>query len=133
MHIYFMTRGIKHEVDEFIKQLSCQYLPYKVNKDGKLVDASLQVRLSPIQLWDVSFPVEHKDAMLTTLFGHEMGGKAMNGRHNKYAMLIRKILGVEKIPKDYSTKLSLAPRLRHVESIAIGMKDDYFENGQEMI
>jgi len=136
MHIYFGTRGIKHEVDEFIKQLSCQYLPYDyIDHDDKkkpLKKGLLQVRLSPIQLWDVSFPEPYKDAMLNTLFG-EGRGKTINKKHNKWAALIRKILGVKKIPKDYKTKQKLSCEPRGTEMVGIGMKDDYFQDGQEMI
>ncbi len=66
MHIDFITRGIKHDVDRFINELSCQYLPYmhKMNAKGELVDkplekGALQVRVCPLQLWDVSFPKEY--------------------------------------------------------------------------
>ena len=137
MHIFFMTRGIKHHVDEFIKQLSCQFLPYRANLPGKkgLQDGVLQVRLSPIQLWDVSFPEPYKDAMLTTPFGEkkDITGKTINERNNKYANLIRMGMGVKKIPKDYDTKQRLACTPQHTEMIAIGMKEDRFENDQEMI
>ena len=137
MHIYFMTRGIKHEVDRFVEGLSNQYLPYDFidPKDKKMKKGSLQVRLSPIQLWDVSFPEPHRDAMLTTLFGagKKKKGIAINKRHNKWAALIRKILGVKKIPQDYKTDKLLPTPPKHTEIVAIGMKDDYYQDGQEMI
>jgi len=126
MHIFFGTRGIKHEVEKFTNELSCQYLTYKHPK-GNI----LQVRLSPIQLWDISFPMEHTDAMLTTLFG-KGGGKTINNRHNKYAVVIRKIMGVQKIPK-YKTNLWLPPKPDHIEMIGIGIKEDEFKDGVEKI
>lgn len=128
MHIYFITRGIKHEVDQFIKELSCQYLPYD-NKEGKAI---LQTRLSPIQLWDVSFPKEHRDAMLTTLF-KDGQGKPINKKHSKWAAILRKILGVKKIPA-YRTDKKLAPVHKHMEVVGIGIKDDAHNKiGKEMI
>ena len=137
MHLFFLTRGIKHEVDEFIKQLSCQYLPYKFRQEGKseLQNGALQVRVSPIQLWDVSFPVTSKDAMLTTLFGTDMAnaGKPINKKHEKIAWALRKGLGVKKIPDQWDTKEKLAPQPKHMEVVAIGEKEDYYINDQEMI
>ena len=130
-----MTRGIGFEVDEFIKQLSCQYLPYETNINGKKEAAALQVRLSPIQLWDVSFPEQHRDVMLTTLFGTntKVAGKAINERHNKYAWGLRKVLGVDPLPADYKTNQVMPIRRLHMETIGIGMKDDIFVDGIEQI
>ena len=129
MHIFFGTRGIKHLSDEFIKQLSCQYLPYEYEKGKEM--GRLQVRVSPIRLYDVSFPAPFKDAMLTTLFG-KGGGKAINKKHNKWAALIRKILGIKKIPK-YDTSKQLNPVPNSTEMIGIGIKEDKFIDGIEQI
>lgn len=128
MKIFFGTRGIKHEVDEFIKQLSCQYLPFEY-EPGKM--GTLQIRLCPIQLWHVSFPAPFKDAMLTTLFGKEKG-KTMNRRHSKWATLIRKIFGIAKIP-EYNTEKMLPPQPKHIEMIGIGLMEDDYVEGKEQI
>ena len=103
---------------------------------GKLQDGMLQVRVSPVQMWDVSFPVEYKDAMLTTIFGTDskLAGDPINKRHKKYASMLRLGLGVNKIPKDYNTSKRLAcDSPTDMEIVGIGMKDDYYVDEQEMI
>ena len=55
MHLDFITRGNKREVDEFITDLSHQRMTYKHNhtKDKSMMQGLLPVRVCPIQLWDV--------------------------------------------------------------------------------
>ena len=34
MHVYILCRGIKHQFDRFINELSAKYLPYEIKEDG---------------------------------------------------------------------------------------------------
>ena len=140
MHIFLGTRGPRHLVRDFFDQLSSQYLPYYHKLDAKGIHkktntrmkGSLRVRVCPVQLCDISFPEQYRDAMLTTLFGKGKG-KTINKRHNKWAMLIRKVLGIEKIPDDYKTHQSLPTHPAHIEMIGIGIKEDYYKDCIEQI
>lgn len=130
MHTIFAVRGIKHRVERFIDELSTRYLPANVPMpDGTIQRKLLQVRVSPIQLYDVSFPAEHKDAVLNTIYGGSKG-EAIHGRFTKYASILRKVLGLKPIP-DYSTgqRLPMLPP-EDTEIIAIGSKEDYFVNAK---
>ena len=127
MHILFGMRGIKHRGDEFIKQLSCQYLPFK----HKGQNSSLQVRVSPIQLYDVSFPKEHKDILLTTLFPGQEKGRPIHKRYEKVVWALRKIFGLEPIPETWDTSRKLPCHPEDTEMIALGLKEDRFVSDGE--
>jgi len=134
-HLYIVTRGIKHLADEFIKQLSCKYLPMKVFKGDvagidKTQNCQVQVAVRPIQLWEIVYPKEHQDLMLNTLLGGTQGG-TNHKKHQKFANMMRKVLGIKKIPK-YKTDLKLPIQNASVDVTAIGVKDDYtLPNGTE--
>lgn len=76
MHFIFGTRGIKNDVDTLINELSTRYLPIKIlNKEkNKLEDKLIQMRVCPVNLWDISYPREHRDVVLNTLLA---GGKGI--------------------------------------------------------
>lgn len=121
MHLYFTTRGIKMHVDNFITQLQGKYLPFKYN--GK--DSAVQVAVRPVQMWEVVFPKEHLDLMLTTCLGPD--GKPYHKRHNKFIAVVRKVLGVKKIPKYDNSSMMICGR-DHIDSTGIGIKEDANDN-----
>jgi len=121
MHITFGTRGALESVNKFIRELSSQYLPFKY----KGQDTRLQVRVSPVQLWDVSFPKEHEERMLNHLFPHGTP-KSMTGKLNKFLTMIRIALGMKKIEDfkpDHTKTLGILPP-QNIDLFAIGKKDD---------
>ena len=129
-----MTRGIKHDVDRFINELSAKYLPFKYQSttDKKLKDYMLQVSVRPVQLWEIAVPKEHQDIMLRTLFKTQPIRKEY-GWMKKYIWAFRKALGLKPIPK-YPAGEVLPVFDANVDKIAIGIKDDYyFANGVEGI
>jgi len=128
MHLYLISRGIKHDVDRFITELQGKYLPFKYpDKDGNMKDVMVQVGVRPIQLWEVVFPEEHKDMMLNTLFQSNPQGATQHKKHNKFIFAIRKILGVDPIP-EYKKDQVMPIYLRNTELSAIGIKKDYWRN-----
>ena len=140
MHAYMILRGIKHDVDRFIQELSAQYLPTLVSshrrpggvEGGKPVEANVQVALRPIQIYELVYPKEHRDVVLNTVFGEEEG-KTQHKRHNKYINMIRKILGIDK-PTTYKKDRKIAVYGDNVEKVFIGEKDDgEFEDGTERL
>lgn len=135
-HLYVVTRGIKHLVDEYIKQLSCKYLPMMVKAgDIPTIDKDqmmqCQVAVRPIQLWEVVYPKEHQDLMLNTVLGGSKGESNIK-KLQKYVNMFRKFLGVKPIP-DYDTKVGKLPIANaDVDITAIGIKEDYtLPNGTE--
>jgi len=134
MHLYFLTRGIKKEVDDFITQLQGKYLPFVVKEGAAGLEKgnyNIQVQVRPIQLWEVVFPREHKDLMLTTCFGPK--GRTQHKKHEKYLAIFRKILGVKKIP-EYNGAIQLPINRENMEVAPIGIKEDYnFEDGTEAL
>jgi hypothetical protein len=69
-HTVFLSRGEKHFMDRFIEELSTRYLKTRMkDRDGQVKDMLMQLRLSPIQLWDLSYPKEFRDAIHNHIFG----------------------------------------------------------------
>lgn len=127
-HTVFLTRGIKHDVDFFINELAHRYVTFdRLNPETKKLEKGmLQLRLSPIQLWDLSYPIEHRDAIHNTIFGTGEG-KPIHDRHKKFIWPVRKAMKLQKLPKYDKTKgkLAMLPP-QNIEIIAVGVKDDYW-------
>jgi len=129
MHLYAITRGIKNDVDRFITLLQGAFLPYDKAK-------VVQVAVRPVQLWEIVFPEEHKDIMLTTVLGGDASMKGITNqpKHRKWVAMIRKVLGVQKIPK-YKTdrQLPCAGAKLNMEVVGVGIKEDYKKDGLERL
>lgn len=128
-HTVFLTRGHIDHIEPFMRELSSRYLPMKIynQETKKLEDKMVQMRLCPVQLWDLSYPKQHRDAIHTTLFPGGKGEGFSNPRSfDKIIWGIRKALKLQDIP-DFKRDSWLAMRpLEHTEVIAIGCKDDYW-------
>lgn len=135
MHAYALIRGVKHLSDYFISQLQGKNLPYKVKKGAagfKAGDYHIPVGVRPIQLYEITFPKEHKDLMLTTIFGKKLNSEQY--KKNKIGVsFLRKMLGVKPIP-EYDDKLKLPITKDHIEIFGVGIKEDEnFKDGTEAL
>jgi len=135
MHLYIITRGIKHEVDKFITQLQGKYLPFEVKKGAaglKKGKYMIQTSVRPIQLWEIAYPKEHNDLMCASLLNKDKG-KPLQKWQEKFVWGIRKALKLKKIPK-YKTDEIFPISRDHMEIVGLGVKEDYsFEDGTEAI
>ena len=135
MHLYFISRGIKHDVDRFINELSSVYLPFKHQAEGdkEIKSYMLQTSVRPIQIWEVAYPKEHHEMMCRTIFGETTMRTQYKGM-NKYLYWLRKVLKIDKIT-DYKPQGDKLPLYnQNIDKIAIGTKQDrLFDNGTEAI
>ena len=136
MHLDIMTRGPKWYVDNIITQLQGVYLPWEIKKDGtaglKKGNYQVQMRVCPVQLWDLSFPEQHLHVVINSLLQNK--GKPMNSKYQKFVSMLRLGMGLKKIPKFKPTKLlPMSAVVQHTEMIGIGIKPDRFEDGTEML
>ena len=130
MHLYAITRGIKHQSDKFINELQGKYLPFKwrnpTDPEKKLIDMYVQLSVRPIQLWEFVFPEEQRDVILATILNGKQGeDQTQHKKHNKMIWAIRKALGVEKIAP-YKADMKLPIDYSGVEVVGIGEKKDYW-------
>ena len=126
MHAYFITRGVKKFVEEFIDDLKGKWVPYKgvAGTATEITQYNMKIGVRPIQLWEVVFPEEHKDIVLTTIFGND-AGKTQHKKHEKFLWAIRKALGAEPMP-EYKKDILMPVQKEHMEVAAIGIKKDYW-------
>ena len=132
MHIYMITRGIKHDVDRMINELSSQYLPFTYKGQPCVIQTSVR----PVQLWEIAFPEEHLPFMSRSLFQDSPMRPEYKKKFGKWLFWIKKLIGLEDIPP--YTNLTTDPILpiykANVDRIGIGIKKDYrFADGTEGI
>lgn len=130
MHLYFMTRGIKHRVDQFITELQGKYLPIPMTDKatGETKTNLVQVAVRPIQLWEVVFPKEHLNTMVNTFWPKDKGFEyGIHHKHlKKYVSGLRMMLGAKPMPKrDTIFSTDFMPIFtQDVNIMAIGIKED---------
>ena len=120
-----ITRGIKEASEKFIKELSSKYvtLPMTNKKNGKIKDVATVIHIRPIQLWEVVFPKEHRDTLLTTLFPDNKG-KSNNKGAERIFEWIRRFLPMKPIPKEWDMSKKYMVDGEGVDRIALGIKED---------
>lgn len=136
MHLFFLTRGIKHDRDRMVEQLASLHFPWMIkNKKGKEERRVVQGHLQPIELWSYVFPEEHLDGVLRTLKPSDSLGIPLNKNHIGYGKgsparkmsltAIRKAMSLKKIPK-WSEKGDKYPIwANNMQIVGIGIKEDY--------
>ncbi len=125
MHFFFILRGIKHDFDRFCQELECLKwpMPMKDNLSGQVKMNLVQGALRPIQLFEYVFPKESFEEVWRT-----MGIGAPEDKYyylNKYAFLLRKVLGAKRIPDKIN--LEGAKQFiynRNLQIYPIGIKED---------
>ena len=134
MHLYFLTRGIKQQVELFLKFMESQMFNWKrknlKNKKDEIMP--VQGALRPVQLWEYVFPEESLPDVLAMLDIREDGTKDVLGKTKDAAL--RKMLGkgVEKVP---SYKLPKTKRFIPMGGVAIypiGIKKDVRQKWEEI-
>ena len=100
-------------------------MPIYNTQTKMMEDKLVKIRLCPVQLWDISYPIHHRDALHTTLFGAEKG-RPIHKMYNKFIWAVRKVFGLEPLP-EYKTDSWLPMDFpQHIEVIGLGVKDDYW-------
>lgn len=129
MHLLIAVRGIKHEQDRFINELSTRYLPFPKYHDDKfpLGTAHVQLSVRPICLYELVFPEEHLNTVIATTKCWGFKQSPMNGFLK--GMLIDQVvktLGYEPMPEIDETKLTtkLMMYVPELEVIGLGIKKD---------
>lgn len=130
MHAFFMTRGIKQDVDLVVKFLETRtfLLPFTDMKTGLEKFQPIQGNLQPIQLWSYVFPEYERDKVLTSLKFDEENRKRWTSDLKMKAAVegLRLMLGAKKIPSFSKEQRMLMPlaALNNVSIIPIGIKED---------
>ncbi|MAH51806.1 hypothetical protein CMI37_38675 [Candidatus Pacearchaeota archaeon] len=124
-----MTRGIKHEVDRFVNDMSAQYYPYEINKQNHYV----QLAMRPIQLWEMVFPKDALQSVMRTLWDETQPN--VNMAKGIPLKVIAKTLGAKKIP---NLDMTMPKRIIYKDNVAIypvGTRNDKFadEDGHEIL
>lgn len=147
--VYFLTRGIKRDVDYFVEHLDKCYFPIKFTVPMKdpmgnttPVDTMMKVQgnLKPYQLWGYSIPEEYLQPLCNTLgipgketwFDKKPGeqtGSFMSGFGVKGILEgLRFALGAEKLPELDMTKGILQQPVykSNINILGIGWRKDEF-------
>src|SRR3990167_10720631 len=136
MHLFFMSRGIKHCRDRMVEGLSALHVPMQIKDgNGNILPYVVQCALQPIELWSYVFPKEHLDTILRTLKPNNEIGVSLNKNHPGYGTatpsrkwslaMLRKGLGLKSIPKWEEKGLKFPVYTENMHIIGLGIKDDY--------
>lgn len=125
MHLIIGTRGNKESVELFIKELSSKYLniPFHNKKTGKIVPVANAIHVRPFQLWEIIFPKEDRDLVLTTIFTDKYTHVA-NPKFKRLFRWLLKLLPFKKMPEDWDNSRHLMVEHGDVEIVGLGMMDD---------
>lgn len=127
MHLYVVTRGIKHEAERMMESLSHMYIPMDYNGKKELI----QLAVRPVQFWEIVFPEPQLQSILNSL-------KPGTSRHSDKIMaaVLRKALKSKPIPEiDPNAPCYPYYKSQWVQMIPIGIKKDKFDpvTGNELL
>lgn len=126
MHLFFLSRGIKHEVERAMGFLEHVWFKYPFYENGKEEVLSVQAHLQPVQLWSYVFPEGAQEEVLR--------GMKFDFVMQKQMGILRRALGAEKIPKFNPEGLAIPAPKKNVQFIPIGIKkDNHTEKGTEQL
>lgn len=137
MHLYFITRGIKHDVDRFINDLQAQYsyAEWKQGEGKPNITGVYQWGVRPVQLWEVVVRKEDMDDVLKCI-----PIAAESKREDLLLTPLRKALKAKKIDRKRADEIRKPENPRRIfctKNVAchlIGTKDDAVnEDGNEML
>ena len=130
MHLVFVTRGIKQDVDRMIMNLESLYYSWKRKQpDNTIKPAVLQNMLQPIQFWSMVFPREEYENVCRTLqpietLGFTGAPMALPDRKLSLAVL-RQMLGLKKLPEWKREGMRYPVYNHNTQVLGIGVKEDY--------
>jgi len=134
VHLYFLTRGIKDNVDKFVNHMSCQYLPYKKKQVFPNLPNNtgyIQLAMRPIQLWECVVPEPSLNTVMKSIWNE--GEEKPRNSFRMPLGAFRKTLGASPIPSiDRVDKQALPIFKENVCIYPIGIREDgRDENGDE--
>ena len=130
MHLFLLTRGIKHCIDRYINDCQAQYYNMPNWKGGNIV----QMGVRPIQLWEFVFPKEALQEVLPTVIKCPRPESEMSFAQKNVMKMFRKLLTAKPIPEyDINGKRRIVYN-EHIEVTPIGIKEDAtHKEGHEML
>jgi hypothetical protein len=149
MHAVFMVSGVRRFVDEFFDWLDCRFygMPFKnpnylpegkdikgdIVKEGERI-ITARVRYGVYGTYELCFPEEHKDVVLTTLRFHqkdvarsdEFKGQVKNFLANMEIGTFRKLIGCKPIPEFKTDRAFGLPEdvMHNIRIIPVGVRYD---------
>lgn len=120
MHLFFIVRGVQHQVDQWKMWMQTTLWPWRVKdkETGQEDIMAVQGALRPIQLYEFVFPEEHLQEVLTMMnFSEGKTGYWGKGWAKYMLAPLRKILGAKPIPT-----LPPSPRARYIYREGVGLE-----------
>ena len=135
MHLYFISRGVKHFRDIFVTQMQGRFFPWKRKnlKTGVEEMHAVQGALRPIELWEYVFPEESLPEVIAMLDAHGLGGESVTApkRTKLLKMGMKKALNAESLPKDIKKVDTMKVFRNGVAIDIIGIKKDKKQKNEE--
>lgn len=119
MHAVFIPYGSRHWVENFLRAIEAEYFKFPLykGKQKKTLGIYGAVRSLPFGAYEVIFPREYKDLVLTTLNFHH------KAPYIKTVFALRKMFKCKKVGKFNSDKKYMWDK-QWVSIIPIGIRED---------
>lgn len=138
MHLYFMTRGVKHLRNLWVEQMSMQpFLWKRQNLKTKKDEVTIvSGGLRPIELWEYVIPKENRDLVLNAMGVVKEDGSLTSdwgqGAARYGLPMLRKALGASKMPKiPYDKDRKEFLKVKYLGVNVIGYKEDKIQEWEE--
>ena len=115
MHAYLVARGIVDRINRWENDMLARYVPYKYEKDKP--PARLQVSMRPIRLYEVVYPEEEHDNVMSMIWPNKTDAPG------PLVSMVRRILKFGK-PKPWKKNKILICHRNDVRVEYIGSKKD---------
>ena len=130
MHLYVAAKGIKPHLEQWQNDLLAQKLP--LMKEGKQVEDDkgnkmfVQLAVRPLQLFEIGFPEEHLQAVLSIVGQQDDYILKRYKILRKFAAMVRKFLKLKKVPQPEFINPLMQPNQynKAVAVVPIGLKED---------
>jgi len=130
MHLYFLVRGKRRYVRWLIESLEEVFLPYTAkDPKGNKVEGQVQLVPRPVQLYELVFPEDQKNKVLSVL----NDSYKQYSKMHKFKHWIARCLGLKPLSKEERKHLGQFKLSSNIGMHVVGTKKDKFKDGIERL
>lgn len=126
--VYCITRGHLPCVEAWADCIKSQMLPFKYTEPiTKKEMTHIQLGIRPVQFWEITFPKEHTDLMLNSIWSPKYNDIINSSQYEPFKFplaMIRKALGINPMPKKIEGNQRILLMNDAVAIYPVGIKDD---------
>lgn len=133
MQAYFVIRGHRMWQKRFIDELNAKYIPFMFKDplhpnypNNEFESRMVEMMVRPIELYELVFPKEAYDVVMTTVFGKDQTAGAQAYPNDKMKLFqygARKLLGAKPF-KEWKSDKALVCTKNGLSILGLGIRED---------